>query len=149
MTINNGQVDAIKAVFDLTGGLGADVAVEAVGVPATFELATELIRPGGRVANIGVHGLSATLHLEKLWFRDVTITTGLVDTFSIRQLLLLIEGGWLDPTVLATQRFPLEEAMPAYDVFADAANKQALKVVLRSAGTVTRQAAKTAVAVGA
>ncbi len=81
-TINNGRENAVARIMELTDGLGADVALEAVGVPDTFELATELIRPGGRVANIGVHGKPATLHLEKLWTRDVTITTGLVDTNS-------------------------------------------------------------------
>ena len=91
--------------MELTDGLGADVAFEAVGVPETFELATELIRPGGRVANIGVHGKSAHLHLEKLWIRDVTITTGLVDTFSIPQLMRLIASGRLDPSLFATHRF--------------------------------------------
>lgn len=130
VTINNGTVDPIEAVMELTGGLGADVAIEAVGIPATFELCTELIRPGGRVANVGVHGHAATLHLEKLWIRDVTITTGLVDTFTTPQLLRLIEGGRLDPTVFATHRFPLEETMQAYDVFAAAAETHALKVVL-------------------
>src|SRR6202022_4405936 len=89
MTINNASDDAVQAVMTATGGLGADVAIEAVGVPATFELAVELIRPGGRVANIGVHGQPATLHLEKLWIRDVTITTGLVDTYSTPTLLRL------------------------------------------------------------
>lgn len=74
----------------MSDGLGAHTAFEAVGVPATFELAAELIRPGGRLANIGVHGKAASLHLEKLWIRDVTITTGLVDTFSIPQLMRLI-----------------------------------------------------------
>ena len=80
VTINNGRSDAVAEVMELTEGLGADVAIEAVGVPETFELCTELIRPGGRVANVGVHGHPATLHLERLWIRDVTITTGLVDT---------------------------------------------------------------------
>ena len=79
-----------RAVIELTGGLGADVAIEAVGVPETFELCTELVRPGGRVANVGVHGHSATLHLETLWIRDVTITTGLVDTCTTPRLLKLI-----------------------------------------------------------
>jgi alcohol dehydrogenase len=132
VTINNANQDAVQAVYEITGGLGVDVAMEAVGVPATFELATELIRPGGHVANIGVHGHPVTLHLEKLWIRDVTITTGLVDTYTIPQLLSLIEGGRLDPTVMTTHRFPLAEMMSAYDVFADAANTQALKVVLSS-----------------
>jgi alcohol dehydrogenase len=144
--INNGSEDATKKVFELTGGLGADVAVEAVGVPATFELCTELIRPGGRVANVGVHGKPASLHLEKLWIRDVTITTGLVDSYSIPQLLSLIIGGRMDPTVLATHRYPMAEAMTAYDVFADAAKTHALKVVLETAATVSthKTAAKTA-----
>ena len=130
VTINNGTENPVETVLELTGGLGADVAIEAVGVPETFELCTELIRPGGRVANVGVHGHAATLHLEKLWIRDVTITTGLVDTFTTPQLLRLIEGGRLDPTVFATHRFPLGETMEAYDVFAAAAETNALKVVL-------------------
>jgi len=131
--INNGRENAVEVIFKLTGGLGADVAVEAVGVPATFELAAELIRAGGTLANVGVHGKPATLHLEKLWIRDVTITTGLVDTRTIPQLLSLIEGGRLDPTVLATHRFSMEDTMQAYDVFGEAAKTHALKVVL--AGT--------------
>jgi alcohol dehydrogenase len=133
ITINNGNEDPVALVMELTDGLGADVALEAVGVPQTFELATELIRPGGRVANIGVHGKAATLHLEKLWTRDVTITTGLVDTFSIPQLLRLIVNGRLDPSLFATHHYPLEETMTAYDTFADAANTGALKVVLQGA----------------
>jgi alcohol dehydrogenase len=133
-TINNSREDATAKVMELTNGLGADVAFEAVGVPETFELCTDLIRPGGRVANIGVHGHSAHLHLEKLWIRDVTITTGLVDTFSIPQLLRLIASGRLDPSLFATHRFALGDAMAAYDTFADAANTNALKVVLQGAG---------------
>ena len=130
VVINNGKEDAVAKIMDLTDGLGADVAFEAVGVPATFELAADLIRPGGRVANIGVHGHSAELHLEKLWIRDVTITTGLVDTFSIPQLMRLIASGRLDPELFATHRFALSDTMDAYDTFADAANTNALKVVL-------------------
>jgi alcohol dehydrogenase len=129
-TINNGREDALAQVMELTDGLGADVALEAVGVPDTFELATELIRPGGHVANIGVHGKPATLHLEKLWTRDVTITTGLVDTNTIPQLMKLVTGGRLDPTVFATHRFGLQDTMAAYDTFADASRTNALKVVL-------------------
>jgi alcohol dehydrogenase len=130
-TINNGNEDAVVRVMELTDGLGADVAFEAVGVPETFELAADVIRPGGHVANIGVHGHSATLHLEKLWIRDVTITTGLVDTFSIAQLMRLISSGRLDPLLFATHRFPLGETMAAYDTFTDAAKTGALKVVLQ------------------
>jgi alcohol dehydrogenase len=130
-TINNGRDDALTQVMDLTDGLGADVAFEAVGVPQTFELAVELIRPCGRVANIGVHGKPATLHLEKLWIRDVTVTTGLVDTYTIPRLMRLVASGRLDPTIFATHRFALDDTMGAYDTFADAAATNALKVVLQ------------------
>jgi alcohol dehydrogenase len=128
--INNGREDAVAQIMEMTDGLGADVAFEAVGVPQTFELATELIRPGGHVANIGVHGKPAALHLEKLWSRDVTVTMGLVDTFSIPQLMRLVASGRLDPSLFATHRFALGDTMDAYDTFADAANTHALKVVL-------------------
>lgn len=131
VTVNNGTQDAIAAVMSMTDGLGVDVAIEAVGVPATFELCAELVRPGGHVANVGVHGHPATLHLEKLWSRDVTITTGLVDTYSIPRLLNLIQGGRLDPTVFVTHRFALESVMEAYDTFTDAGRTGALKVVLK------------------
>jgi alcohol dehydrogenase len=130
VTINNGRTDPIAEVMELTGGLGADVAIEAVGIPETFELCTDLIRPGGRVANVGVHGHPATLHLERLWIRDVTITTGLVDTFTTPKLLRLIAEGRLDPLPFATHRFELDEMIEAYDTFADAATTNALKVVL-------------------
>jgi alcohol dehydrogenase len=129
-TINNAREDAHARVMELTEGLGADVAFEAVGVPQTFELAAELIRPCGRVANIGVHGKPVTLHLETLWTRDVTITTGLVDTYTIPRLLKLVASGRLDPTIFATHRFALGDTMSAYDTFADAASTNALKVVL-------------------
>ena len=130
VAINNGSEDAVARIMDLTDGHGADVAIEAVGVPETFELCAELIRPGGRVANVGVHGHSATLHLEKLWIRDVTITTGLVDTSTTPQLLQLIADGRLDPTPLATHHYELGETEAAYTTFADAATTNALKVVL-------------------
>jgi alcohol dehydrogenase len=145
-TINNSREDALAKIMELTDGLGADVAFEAVGVPETFELAADLIRPGGRVANIGVHGKAASLHLEKLWIRDVTITTGLVDTFSIPQLMRLIASGRLDPSLFATHRFALGDTMAAYDTFADAANTGALKVVLQgeSSGLRTASAERSA-----
>ncbi|MER5642283.1 alcohol dehydrogenase catalytic domain-containing protein [Kitasatospora sp. NPDC002227] len=111
-------------------GLGADVAIEAVGVPEAFELCTRVVRPGGRVANVGVHGRPATLHLEDLWIKNVTITTGLVDTSSTPLLLGLLAAGRLDVADLVTHRFGLEEMQEAYDVFADAADTGALKVAL-------------------
>ena len=130
VTINNGSDDAVAFVQELTDGLGADVAVEAVGVPETFELCTALVRPGGHVANVGVHGHSATLHLETLWIKDITITTGLVDTSTTPRLLNLIAQGRLDPTPFATHRFALGDTLGAYDTFAAASETNALKVVL-------------------
>ena len=149
VTINNGREDAVKRVFELTGGFGADVAVEAVGLPSTFELAAELIRAGGKLANVGVHGKAATLHLEKLWIKDVTITTGLVDTRTIPQLLSLIEGGRLDPTVLATHHFPMDQAMEAYEVFGNAAKSHALKVVLEATAVANKKSSKVEVTASA
>jgi alcohol dehydrogenase len=131
--------EALGAVQQATAGLGADVTIEAVGIPETFELCTQLVRPAGRVANIGVHGKPAALHLETLWTRDVTITTGLVDTFSIPQLMRLIVSGRLDPSLFATHHYALDETMTAYDTFADAANTGALKVVLQGSETHSSQ----------
>src|SRR5438034_6609834 len=133
VAIDNSSEDAVERVMELTDRLGADVAIEAVGIPETFELCADLVRPGGHVANVGVHGHPATLHLERLWIRDVTITTGLVDTFTTPRLLKLISDGRLDATPFATHHFPLEETMSAYDTFADAAETHALKVVLEAA----------------
>ncbi len=129
VTVNSGREDPLEVVRSLTGGLGADVAIEAVGIPATFELATTLIRPCGHVANIGVHGQPATLHLEQLWTRDVTITTGLVDTSSTPTLLKLI-GHQLDVGPFVTHHFAMADFEDAYDTFARAADTGALKVVV-------------------
>ena len=142
VTINSDTEGALARVMQLTGGLGADVAVEAVGIPETFELCADLVRPGGRVANVGVHGHPATLHLEKLWIRDVTITTGLVDTFTTPRLLKLIVEGRLDATPFATHRFSLEETMAAYDTFAAAAETDAVKVVLEATPVIHDRAEK-------
>jgi alcohol dehydrogenase len=142
VTVASGVEDPIEVVQRLTDGLGADVAIEAVGVPETFELCTELVRPGGRIANVGVHGHPATLHLEKLWIRDITIMTGLVDTFTTPQLLKLIAEGRLDATPFATHRFALADTIAAYDTFGDAAHTHALKVVLEAepaTGAATKQ----------
>lgn len=130
IVVNNGREDALAVVQGLTEGLGADVAIEAVGVPATFELAAELIRPGGHVANIGVHGEPVTLHLETLWIKDVTITTGLVDTYSTPTLLKLITSGQVAAGRFVTHHFELDDFIEAYDVFGRAADTGALKVVL-------------------
>ena len=130
LTVNNGREDAVAYVQALTDGLGADVAIEAVGMPATFELCTELVRPGGHVANIGVHGQPATLHLESLWIRDITITMGLVDTYSTPTLMRLVAAHQIDAARFVTHRFKLGEMVEAYDIFQRASDTGALKVVL-------------------
>jgi alcohol dehydrogenase len=130
VTVNNGREDAVAVVRALTDGLGADVSIEAVGVPESFELCTELVRPGGHVANIGVHGHPATLHLESLWTRDVTVTTGLVDTYSTPTLLRLVGSHQVDAKQFVSHHFPMSQMLEAYDVFARASDTGALKVVL-------------------
>ncbi|HVA08799.1 MAG TPA: zinc-dependent alcohol dehydrogenase family protein [Acidimicrobiales bacterium] len=130
LTINNGREDAVAYIQGLTDGLGADVAIEAVGVPESFELCTKLVRPGGHVANIGVHGKAATLHLESLWIRDITVTMGLVDTYSTPTLLRLVAGRQIDAARFATHHFGLHEMIEAYDVFLRASDTGAVKVIL-------------------
>jgi alcohol dehydrogenase len=125
-----GPEGATAMVSSLTDGAGADVVVEAVGVPSSFELCTELVRPGGHVANVGVHGEPATLHLETLWIKDVTITTGLVDTRTTPLLLRLLSEGKLDVGALCTHRYGIDEMQDAYDVFSRAGETGALKVAL-------------------
>jgi alcohol dehydrogenase len=134
VVVNNDREDPKATVDELTDGLGADVSIEAVGTPAAFELAVDLARPGGHIANIGVHGEAATLHLERLWIRDVTITTGLVDTSSTPTLLRLVRSRQLDPMPFITHHFELDQFIEAYDVFARAADTGALKVVLTPKG---------------
>jgi alcohol dehydrogenase len=130
LTINNRNSDAATLIRELTDGLGADVAIEAVGTPATFELCADLVRPGGRVANIGVHGAPATLHLEKLWIRNITITTGLVDTYSTPTLMRMVASRHLDAARFVTHHFALDDIVSAYDTFTRAADTGALKVVM-------------------
>jgi alcohol dehydrogenase len=132
VTINPSREDAAEQLATLTGGLGVDVAIEAVGLPGTFETCTKLVRAGGRVANVGVHGTPATLHLEELWSKSVTITTGLVDTWSTPTLLKLVVSGQLDVKRFVTHRFALADVVEAYDTFGRAADTGALKVVLSS-----------------
>lgn len=130
ITVNPAREDAVEVLRSLTGGLGADVAVEAVGVAATFEQCAALVRPGGRVANVGVHGGPATLHLEELWIRNVTITTGLVDTYSTPTLLKLLATRQVDLARFVTHRVTMGEFLDAYDTFARAADTGALKVAI-------------------
>jgi len=123
-----GWKDEVLAMTD--GGLGVDVAIEAVGVPLTFEMATELIRPGGTVANVGVHGTSVELKLQDLWIKDVTITTGLVSATTTPTLLKLVAQGKLAPERFASHRFRFDSIMDAYDTFGRAGETKALKVVI-------------------
>ncbi|BBY73294.1 alcohol dehydrogenase [Mycolicibacterium parafortuitum] len=130
LTVNSGTQSARDVIDELTAGLGADVVMEAVGVPETFEESVRLVRPGGHVANIGVHGAPATLHLEQIWSKNLTITTGLVDTFSTPTLIGLVASGRLDTSPMVTHRFTMDEFDTAYEVFSDAANSGALKVLV-------------------
>jgi len=124
------SADPEGVVNELTEGLGADVVIEAVGVPETFELCARLVRAGGHLANVGVHGKPVSLHLEDLWIKNVTITTGLVDTYSTPTLMSMLATGQLDTASFVTHQFPMEAMIEAYDVFSRAADTGALKVVL-------------------
>ena len=128
--INSQEKDAVKQVFALTENRGADVAVEAVGLPATFALCAAVIAPGGRIANVGVHGKSVDLHLETLWSRNITITTRLVDTVTTPLLLKTVVSGQVNATQLITHHFDLDDILQAYDTFEHAAREKALKVIL-------------------
>lgn len=129
-TVNSRDGKAAQTIMAMTGGRGVDAALEAVGVPATFELCTDIVAPGGTVANIGVHGVKADLHLETLWSRNITITTRLVDTAATPMLLKTVQSKKIDPTRLITHRFKLEKMLDAYDTFGHAATSGALKVLI-------------------
>lgn len=129
-TIDPGADDPAEVIRAMTGGLGADTVMEAVGLPATFEMCADLVRPGGHLANIGVHGKPVTLHLEQLWIRNITITTGLVDTRTTPTLLRLLAAGQLDVSSFITHRFVMTDFLDAYDVFADPGTSGALKVLV-------------------
>jgi alcohol dehydrogenase len=129
-TINNAHADAVKAVMSMTDACGVDTAIEAVGIPATFELCEDLIAPGGTIANIGVHGTKVDLHLERLWDRNMTITTRLVDTVSTPMLLSSVRARKIDAKLLITHRFRLEDILDAYETFSHAADTRALKVII-------------------
>ena len=131
-TVNSGDGKAVEAVLALTAkGEGVDVAIEAVGVPSSFLTCQGIIAPGGRIANIGVHGKPVELHMEKLWDRNIAITTRLVDTVTIPMLLKVVQSGKLDAKKLSTHVFNLSEVVEAYETFGNAAKEKALKVILR------------------
>ena len=128
--VNSADGLAAQHVMELTDGAGVDVAIEAVGIPATFEICQNIVAPGGRIANVGVHGKSVELHLEKLWDRNISITTRLVDTATTAMLLKVVHSGKLQPNKLVTHRFAMSDIVKAYDTFGNAAKEGALKVVL-------------------
>lgn len=132
-TVNSKDGKAKEKVMELTGNKGVDVAIEAVGIPATFELCEDIVAAGGHIANIGVHGKSVELHLERLWSHNITITTRLVDTVTTPMLLKNVTSGKLQPKKLITHTFKLEDVMKAYDTFGNAAKEKALKVLLKAA----------------
>jgi alcohol dehydrogenase len=129
-TINSGGGKAVAAVMALTDNIGADTVIEAVGIPATFELCQKLIAPGGIIANVGVHGKPADLHLETLWDRNIAITTRLVDTATIPMLFKTVAAKKIDPTLLITHHFTLADILKAYETFGNAAKTKALKVII-------------------
>lgn len=132
--INSTRDNPAERVLAMTFGKGVDVAIEAVGIPETFELCQAIIAAGGHLANVGVHGKSVPLHLDKLWSRNITITTRLVDAVSTGLLLKTIVSGRLDARPLITHHFGLSQTMSAYETFANAAQKMALKVILTNDG---------------
>lgn len=128
-TINSGKEDAVKRIMDATKD-GVDVAIEAVGAPVTFDICQRIVRPGGHLANIGVHGHAVDLQIQDLWIQNITITMGLVNTNTTPMLLKTVESGKIKPEELITHRFKLSEIIKAYEVFANASEEKALKIIL-------------------
>ena len=131
-TVDSGDGKAADVVLRLSGGRGVDTAIEAVGIPATFELCQDVLAPGGTLANVGVHGVKVDLHLERLWSRNISITTRLVDTVSTPMLLKIVQSRRLDPSSLITHRFRLDQILDAYETFGHAAQTHALKVLIEA-----------------
>ena len=129
-TVRSGRPEWRGDVLAVTDGAGVDVAIEAVGVPETFTMATEIVRPGGRVANVGVHGKPVQLHVENLWIQNISISMGLVNTNSTPMLLRLVTQGKIPAELLATHKFDFDHVEDAYDTFARAAETHALKVLI-------------------
>ena len=129
--VDSGAEDWVDQVMAMTDGLGVDVAIEAVGIPATFTACTKIVRPGGSVANVGVHGAPVELALQDLWIMDVSITTGLVSASTTSMLLKLVAQHKLAAERFATHRFTFDQVLDAYDTFGRAAETKALKVVIK------------------
>lgn len=132
-TINVADGKAVETLRAMTGGVGVDVAIEAVGIPATFDICQQVIAPGGRIANVGVHGKSVELHVENLWIQNISISMGLVNTNTTPMLMKTVQSGRIAPEKLITHRFPLDDILKAYEVFGAAAKEKALKVILKAA----------------
>jgi alcohol dehydrogenase len=130
--VNSSDGNAVETIMKMTGGRGVDTAIEAVGIPATFELCEKIVAPGGVIANIGVHGTKVDLHLENLWDHNITITTRLVDTVSTPMLLNSLRSNKIDPKLLITHRFKLDHILEAYETFGHAADTRALKVIIEA-----------------
>ncbi len=130
--INSADGKAADKVMALTGKRGVDTAIEAVGIPATFELCENIVGPGGTIANIGVHGVKVDLHLERLWSQNIAITTRLVDAVTTPMLLKTVQSKKIDPTRLITHRFKLDKILDAYETFGNAAKTRALKVIIEA-----------------
>ncbi len=131
-TVNSGDENAVDKIMELTNGKGVDVSIEAVGVPATFDICQDIVKAGGQVAVVGVHGTSVDLKLEELWIKNITMTTGLVDTYTIPMLMKTVGSGELEPDQLITHHFDLDKIMEAYDTFGNASEEKALKVILEN-----------------
>lgn len=129
-TIKSSECDVVTKIMGFTNDKGVDVAIEAVGIAVTFELCESIIAPGGHIANIGVRGKSAVLHLESLWSKNITITTRLVDTVSTPMLFKMVQSKKINPLKLITHHFKLEQIIEAYNIFENAIGTKALKVIL-------------------
>lgn len=129
-TVNSGDGKAVEKIMEITGGKGVDVAIEAVGIEATFEMCERIIKPGGNIAVVGVHGKPVDFHLEQLWISNITLTTGLVNTNTTPLLLKTVQSKKLQPEKLITHRFKFDQILEAYDVFGNAAENKAMKVII-------------------
>jgi alcohol dehydrogenase len=129
-TINSGTGDVVKFINELTDGEGVDVAIEAVGLPQTFDICQHIIRPGGHIANVGVHGKSVDFQIQDLWIKNITLTTGLVNTNTVPMLLNAVASKKIAPNKLITHRFKLDQILEAYEVFQNGAKEKALKVLI-------------------
>lgn len=131
--VNSSHGDTVKTIMGLTDEQGADVVIEAVGINATFDLCQQVVRAGGHIANVGVHGSSVDLQLQDLWIKNITLTTGLVNTNTTPMLMKTVMSGKLKPSELITHRFKFADFMHAYDVFSNAAKEKTMKVIIDNA----------------